>query len=463
MRKKWFFIVLLSIAVLALAGTAAWFSIFGISKLFSAAGIGVTILAAAIEFGKIVTVSYVYQYWKTIRKFFRGFYIFGVIVVMSLTSIGVYGYLTGAYQISANKLETRDSQIKILENKKSVFVAQLDRINKSIQSSSDRINTLSGLRNQQEKRLDNLYNQKYLNVAKRTETQINSSDEQIRILNDDVTAKMKQTSSVNDSIAFYDQAIIEMKNSDISNEIGPYKFISDLTGIPMNKVVNIVALMIVLVFDPLAIALLIGVNQLTMDKAEDEKKKEKKKKKTESNPVQEENEEIKTENQDESNPVQEENEEIKTENQEDLWKEFMKPESNESVVDQSILQVQEQKPLTIQMPVVEINIPETIEEEPEYEESLIKESLIEEIAKEPVNAKEPVKEEPPVQNFEEPIETVVEEPAQIEQPVQTFIDEPRVLDLTPDVKPENIDSEFEPKKIASVTSRINVAHFIPKK
>ena len=264
MKKNWFFILVLSLAALSLAGTAAYFSIFGLSKLFYAAGLGITILAASLEFAKLVTVSYVYRFWKSIKKGLRGFYIFAVVFIMLLTSIGIYGFLTGAYQQSANKLEMRDSQVKMAENKKNLFVGQLDRVNKSIESSNERINTLSGLRTQQEKRLDNLYEQKYITVAKRAENQITGSDDQIKLLNQDITDKIKQTSSINDSIAFYDQKIIELKNSDVSNEIGPYKFVADLTGASMNKVVNIVALLIVLVFDPLAIALLIGVNQLTM-------------------------------------------------------------------------------------------------------------------------------------------------------------------------------------------------------
>ena len=78
MNKNWFFILVLSIAALSLAGTAAYFSVFGISKLFSAAGLGIIILAASLEFAKLVTVSYVYRFWKLIKKGMRGFYIFAV-------------------------------------------------------------------------------------------------------------------------------------------------------------------------------------------------------------------------------------------------------------------------------------------------------------------------------------------------------------------------------------------------
>jgi len=263
-KRNWFFIILLTISSLSLAGTAAYFSIFGLAKLFYGAGIGIVILASVLEFSKLVAVSYVYRYWTVIAKAFRAYYVFGVVFIMLLTSIGIYGFLTSAYQKSANKIEIRDSQIKIAENKRTLFVNQLDRINKTIESDNNRINNLSGIRSQQERRLDTLYNRRQTSNARRTETSIAGADEQIKFLNTDITEKMKQASSVNDSIAYYDQRIVEYKASDVSSEVGPLKYLSDLTGMAMNKVVNILVLLIIFVFDPMAISLLIGVNQLTM-------------------------------------------------------------------------------------------------------------------------------------------------------------------------------------------------------
>lgn len=255
-------------AALALSGIAAYFSVFGLSQLFYSAGIGITMLAASLEFAKIVTVSYVYRFWKFIESGLKAFYVFAVVFIMFLTSMGIYGFLTSAYQKSANKIELRDDQVKIAENKKTLFINQLDRVNKSIESAGSRIDLLSGLRIQQENRLDKRTSQLGVKV-------ITSSDEQIKLLNQEITSKMSQTNVINDSIAFYDQKIAELKSSDVNNEIGSYQFISSLTGIPMNKVVNYVALLIIVVFDPLAIALLMAVNKLTMiDKGNSPIKKE---------------------------------------------------------------------------------------------------------------------------------------------------------------------------------------------
>lgn len=264
MKKNWFFIILLTISSLALAGTAAYFSIFGLAKLFYGAGLGIIILASVLEFSKLVTVSYVYRYWNHIANALKIYYILGIIFIMLLTSIGVYGYLASAYQNTANKIEVRDSQIKISENKKSLFVSQLDRINKSIESSNNRINTISNVRDQQEKRLSTLYDKNSVSSARRTENQISGSDDQIKTLNLDITEKMKQSNIINDSISYYDQKIMVLKTSDVSNEVGPLKYLADLTGYSMNRIVNILVLLIIFVFDPMAITLLIGVNQLSM-------------------------------------------------------------------------------------------------------------------------------------------------------------------------------------------------------
>jgi len=263
-KKSWFFIILLSFTSLSLAGTAAYFSIFGLSKLFYGAGIGIIILATVLEISKLVTVSYVYRYWKHIAKALRIYYILGILFIMLLTSIGIYGFLTSAYQSTANKIEMRDSQINIAENKKKLFTAQLGRLNNVIENNNNRINSLSTARNQQESRLNNLYTGNKISSARRTEGQITSSDSQIENLNLDITEKMTQSNTINDSIAFYDQKIVELKSSDVSNEVGPLKYLSDLTGASMNKVVNILVLLIIFVFDPMAITLLIGVNQLIM-------------------------------------------------------------------------------------------------------------------------------------------------------------------------------------------------------
>jgi len=476
MKKNWIFIILLSMAALSLAGTAAYFSVYGLTKLFAAAGIGITILAASLEFAKLVTVSYVYRFWKNIKKGLRFFYIFAVVFIMLLTSVGIYGFLTGAYQQSANKIQLRDAHIQIYDNKRKLFTGQLDRINKSIQSSNDRINTLSGIRSQQENRLDNLYNQNYVTVAKRTETQITGSDDQIKLLNNDITDKMHQTNVINDSIGFYDQKIAELNNSDVSNEIGPYKFVADLTGLPVGKIVNFVAILIILVFDPLAIALLIGVNQLTLvnsplyDSEESSERNNifarffRKKKKEDETETNTEEFSVKTE---ESNDEIKPDEDKEVTNYQEM---YLIPDVSEIVKDETINddnlieQSKFSEPALIFKPIIEIEqssdeIKEVVEEVVEQ----VYEPIIEEVI-------QPVEEkfaEFVINSEVKPVDEKTDELV-INSEVKTVIDENKITDeVTTD---ENVKSfldvfendEYQARRIASVKGRINVAHFVPK-
>lgn len=434
MKKNWFFILMLSIAALALAGTAAWFSVFGLTQLFYGAGIGITILAASLEFAKLVTVSYVYRFWKSIKKVFRGFYIFAVVFIMFLTSMGIYGFLISGYQKSANKIELRDAQVRIAENKKTLFVNHLDRINKTIESDNNRINTFSNIRNSQERRIDTLYQRRMNTDARANLKYVNDQNEQLKFLNQDITEKMKQASVINDSISFYDQKIAELKASEVSNEISSYQFISDLTGISMNKVVNFVALIIIFVFDPLAIALLIGVNSLTMTQPEKEERDSfwsnlkgtlKRKK--------EEEEETKIEEEviEETKPLEEKkSEEVIQETEpepfsDSWWNKFGVHEDTKVEEENDII-------------------------EPEVETEPITEEKIQE------GVDELVKLSDWKNSIIEPIQQVETEPEQI----QNLKEEKQFLikKEEPEIK---LDDEFEPKKLASIKSRINVAHFVP--
>ena len=263
-------IILVGLVVLILSGLAAFFSIYGLTKLYVSPLM--YFVAGGIEFGKLVAVSIIYRHWKKIKKFWWSWYlVFATVIVMFLTSLGIYGFLTSIYQNTMNKVEYRDGQIKLADNKKTLFINQLDRINKTIESDNNRINILSNVRSSQERRIDTLYQRRLNSDARNAQKYIGDQNEQLKFLNQDITEKMKQASVVNDSIAFYDQKILTLKSSDVSNEIGPFKYISEFTGISLNKMVNILSLIILFVFDPLAIGFLLVFNYLLMNNEVKEK------------------------------------------------------------------------------------------------------------------------------------------------------------------------------------------------
>jgi len=169
-----------------------------------------------------------------------------IFILMAITSGGIYGYLSSAYQDTATKFEKKGNEISTLVQKKSLDSLDMVRL-------QERYNKLTDLRSTQETRLDTLYNRKQNNVAKRTEDLINKTNIEISQLDSIIRIK-------NDNITKINGDILSLNSENISGEIGPLKYLSDLTGYPMNKVVNIFILLLIFVFDPLAVTMIVGAN-----------------------------------------------------------------------------------------------------------------------------------------------------------------------------------------------------------
>jgi Skp family chaperone for outer membrane proteins len=187
---------------------------------------------------------------------------------MLITSLGIYGFLSGAYQATADKLGIMDQQTQVIELKKKRFQ---DELNLSLQE-RDRLSTniqeLSrGMANNQQQYRDAQTGQilNTTSAANRTALQ-----KQITSATTERTQLAQRIESLSDSIGALDVQVLNINaNNDLAAEIGPLKFISSLTGLSMDKVVNIFALMIVFVFDPLAVALVIAVNFLLKQNEEE--------------------------------------------------------------------------------------------------------------------------------------------------------------------------------------------------
>lgn len=244
----------LGIAAFTLAGCAAFFSVFGLSQLFAGASLAVIIMASALEFSKIVIASYLHSYWTTISKMMRIYFSLGVVVLVLITSAGIYGFLSSAFQKTANNLEVHQGEVDIIEGKVAQFQTKLDANNKSIDLKTKRINQLNDLRGVQESRIDN---------GRGGRQDIIRSSNEINSLNTEIDALNVSNSSLTDSIAKYNGDKIALQNKNTSSgEVGPLKYMAELTGQPMNVIVNYFILLLVLVFDPLAVCLVIATTSV---------------------------------------------------------------------------------------------------------------------------------------------------------------------------------------------------------
>jgi hypothetical protein len=258
MKNKFGYIML--ILALLVAGCAGYFSVWGLSQLFAGASTAVIIMATGLEIGKIVTTTALHRYWKKISGLLKIYLTISVVVLMLITSAGIYGFLSNAYQKTANKLEIHEGEISVFEGKKTLFQNNIDDNEKVIDQKNKRVDQLSELRNTQETRLDAATNNRNRSGAR---TDIQNSNTEIQKLSDEVDALNQKNSALNDSINKYNTMVLELKaGSEVAAEVGPLKYISELTGTPMAKVVNFLILLLIFVFDPLAVALVLMTNRI---------------------------------------------------------------------------------------------------------------------------------------------------------------------------------------------------------
>lgn len=258
--KKYIFPILVALSALALAGAAAFFSVTGLSKLFGGAKMEVIIMASALEFAKIITASFVHRYWKSLKWHMKTYLIIGIVTVMLITSAGIYGFLSNAYATTSGKLQNIDAQIQMVDQKKTILTSEITRVEENKHMKGDRVKSLITLRTQQEARVDSLYNRRQINAAKRVELQIEQANKEIEHTNIEIDTLNNQVQRKYQEISTMDLEVLNLKNNDINGEVGPLKYIAKLTGKDMDTVVNFFIIMLIFVFDPLAISLVIATN-----------------------------------------------------------------------------------------------------------------------------------------------------------------------------------------------------------
>jgi len=249
--KKYLLPTIIALSALSVSISAAFYSVTGLSMLFAGASLAVLIMASSLEVAKLVIASLLYQYWDKLNKILRTYLATAACVLVLITSAGIYGFLSAAYQSTATKSEIVDKQIAALETKKQLYIDSRDNILQEKQSLADLRGTLS-------KGSTTQYTDRKGNLVVRTNTAAIRNIESASKSDEKLSEKVDV---VNDSIFSLENQILEVKtNSEATSELGPLKYISKLTGQPMDKIINWFLLVIIFVFDPLAISLVIAAN-----------------------------------------------------------------------------------------------------------------------------------------------------------------------------------------------------------
>tara|TARA_A200000159_G_scaffold159924_1_gene179259 strand:+ start:9369 stop:10487 length:1119 start_codon:yes stop_codon:yes gene_type:complete len=247
------------ISTFSVAGSAAYYSVFGLSSLFAGAKFEVIIMAGALEVAKLVTASYLHNNWKK-AGWMKWYLTLAVGILMVITSLGIYGFLTSAYQTTADQLGIVEKQVKVIELKKDRFQEQLDyyNIEKSNLTKSilDLRNGISNNRIQYTDTLGRIITTQSSSTRKLLTKELNTAVE----TRTNINVKLEQ---LTDSITKLELQVLDIEsNNEVAAEIGPLRYMAELTKKPMNVIVNWFTLLIVFVFDPLAIAMVIALNKL---------------------------------------------------------------------------------------------------------------------------------------------------------------------------------------------------------
>jgi len=225
------------LSALLVAGSAAFFSVFGLSSLFAGARLSVVVMAGSLEFGKLVAASFLYRFWNDVNKLLRTYMTIGVIVLVLITSAGIFGYLSNAYQGATLGFEKQSTELIALED-----------------------------------RLEQLEEDKVF-LKEELQAQVNDLPENYR------TARRQLRESYNPQIQSVNQNILDIK-SEISDlelnlietgvDVGPAIYLARAFDTDIDTVVKFFIFVLIFVFDPLALSLVLAFNHM-IEKDEKEK------------------------------------------------------------------------------------------------------------------------------------------------------------------------------------------------
>ena len=257
--KKGFFPFIIAFSALSVSASAAFYSVSGLSKLFAGASFEVIIMAGSLEVAKLIIASLLYQYWSTINKLLKIYLSIATIILVLITSMGIYGFLSAAYQDTYRQLTIKENQVSFLDQKKQFYEKDVIRYDQELERISNNISTLSNAKVSNIQVRDTSVPSGFRQTISTTELRL--SQKRIEVEEENRQKVQTKREVAADSLQKYQFEILNLENNaGVAGELGPLQYLSGLTGIPMDKIINILLLTIIFVFDPLAISLVIAAN-----------------------------------------------------------------------------------------------------------------------------------------------------------------------------------------------------------
>ena len=275
MKEKflpWF----LLFCALGLSGTAAYYSVVGLSVVFVGVALPVIIMGSFLEVSKIAIATYLHDKWKETYGVLKVYLTIALVTLSLITSLGIYGLLSTGFQGNIAKLEINQKEIANVEVKKTRFIEIKDEQQKEKDVLDKDISKLrEGLSNNTTTQsVDRKTGQL---ITKANNANRKSFEDQLKLTTENRDKVSTRIDAMNDSITRLDIEILNMESAELEgSELGSIKYISEISGWDIKQVANLFILLLIFVFDPLAITLVIATNQAFKnnrkkeDKVEDE-------------------------------------------------------------------------------------------------------------------------------------------------------------------------------------------------
>ena len=260
MKQKLLSWFLLFCAV-GLSLTAAYYSVMGLSILFASVAIPVIIMGSFLELSKIAITTYLHDQWKKTYTMLKVYLTTALVILSFITSLGIYGLLTTGFQENISKLEIGGKEVANVQLKrdrfneiKKEYTLEKNTLDKDISQLRNALST-----NTTTQTIDKKTGQV---ISKANTGNRKAFESQLTLALENKTKISTKIEALNDSLTNLDIQVLNMESkSQLGNELGAIKYVSELTGMPIKKTANIFILLIIFVFDPLAIILVIATNQ----------------------------------------------------------------------------------------------------------------------------------------------------------------------------------------------------------
>ena len=215
------------LSALLVAGSAAFFSVFGLSNLFAGAKLSVVVMAGSLEFGKLVAASFLYRFWDNINRLLKIYLVTGVIILVGITSAGIFGYLSNAYQGATVNFEKQSTELLALEDR--LDVLEEDRVFLK-QELEDQVKSLP---------------ENYITAKRNLREQYNP---QIQVISNDILEVKGRISD------------LEIELIETGVDVGPAIYLAKAFETDVDNVVKFFIFILIFVFDPLAVSLVLAFN-----------------------------------------------------------------------------------------------------------------------------------------------------------------------------------------------------------